>query len=328
MGTTQIRRPMAGMGVLVAIAFLLSCLTLSPAHAVGAPARVQSENAQLIADLFDEHNRQRREHRLPALVFSPTISLRVTQPFTNTMAAADNGTIWHNDADVIRRGGSNWAENVIGGFRGETAADLVGRWMDSSGHRTNLLNRNYTTIAIGFAYADDSDWLFATTNFYADPKDAGPTYRTGAEWLASRTAPKSNVNVYLTPGTHNVNGRLWRTVCEKYSQTKRCRTEIWASQTQRDGGRYVTRNGWMFNNLTYAPSPRRLWAGNPLAANGKVGGSVTWTSGGRPWRTECDTAATGRNGCRTYTRTTVVVAVGSGHRSEDRWIFNNMVVFD
>lgn len=180
MGTTQIRRPMAGMGVLVAIASLLTFLMLSPAHAVGAPARVQSENAQMIADLFDEHNRQRREHGLPALVFSPTISLRVTQPFTNTMAAADNGTIWHNDADDIRRGGSNWAENVIGGFRGETAADLVGRWMDSSGHRTNLLNRNYTTIAIGFAYADNSDWLFATTNFYADPKDAGPTYRTGA----------------------------------------------------------------------------------------------------------------------------------------------------
>ncbi len=115
MGTTQIRRPMAGMGVLVAIASLLTFLTLSPAHAVEAPAREQSENAQMIADLFDEHTRQRREHGLPALAFSPTISLRVTQPFTNTMAAADNGTIWHNDADVIRRGGSNWAENVIGG---------------------------------------------------------------------------------------------------------------------------------------------------------------------------------------------------------------------
>lgn len=59
-----------------------------------------------------------------------------------------------------------------------------------------------------------------------------------------------------------------------------------------------------FNNLTYLPFMERdEWKGNPLGETG------AWTAaGGRQWRTECDTAATGRNGCCSYTMTTVYSA--------------------
>lgn len=110
------------------------------------------------------------------------------------------------------------------------------------------------------------------------------------------TAPaNAAVNVYVTPGHHFSGGREWKTSCEPYSQTQRCRTEI------RSSGK------WVFNNLTYKPSPRSLWVKNPLGKN------ISWkASDGSKWRTECDTAKTGRNGCRSYRN----------------GVFNNIVMFN
>ncbi len=88
----------------------------------------------------------------------------------------------------------------------------------------------------------------------------------------------------------------------------------------------VEENGWVFNNLTYLPSPRSLWEGNPL------GNAGVWTDGNwAKWRTECDTADTGRNGCRSYMWGPVVKAIktasGYSYASKSEWRFNNMVRF-
>jgi len=145
---------------------------------------------------------------------------------------------------------------------------------------------------------------------------------------APTAPPKSQqVDVYSTPGHHTINGRRWRTTCEPYSMTWRCRTEIVATQVKQVDGRFVTGTAWAFNNLTYLPSPRSAWTRNPL------GFTNAWTaSDGRKWRTECDTPATGRNGCRSYTQARVIVStpkVGGGYtyRWQTRWLFNNMVRF-
>lgn len=128
---------------------------------------------------------------------------------------------------------------------------------------------------------------------------------------------------YSKPGEYNHNGRRWRTNCEPYSKTQRCRTEIWSTQVVYDKGRYVTRSGWVFNNLTYTPSPRKLWRNNPLGKNAQ------WTSkeDGARWRTECDTRATGRGACRTYRYQKVVVRSGSWYSQAYQWVFNNVVYF-
>lgn len=129
--------------------------------------------------------------------------------------------------------------------------------------------------------------------------------------------------VYTTPGSHSVNGREWRTSCDQYSTTVfRCRTDILARTVVVSGGRYVERNAYVFNNLTYLASPRQNWAGNPLAVNGE------WTADdGRRWRTECDTAQTGRDGCRSWAMATVVAKRGSGFVQETKMVFNNIVLF-
>ena len=133
-------------------------------------------------------------------------------------------------------------------------------------------------------------------------------------------------NIYITPGEHLKNGRKWRTTCEPYSATQRCRTEIWSTEVVYRAGKLVKDNGWHFNNLTYKESPRSLWKGNPLAEEGK------FTSNGRQWRTECETFTTGRNGCRSYIVSDVVQATKKGnsytYKMVRKEVFNNIVLFE
>ncbi|AQP45170.1 hypothetical protein [Tessaracoccus flavus] len=130
------------------------------------------------------------------------------------------------------------------------------------------------------------------------------------------------MEVYTVPGEHTVNGRRWRTTCEDYSQTERCRTEIWATVITVVGGRYLRTDGWAFNSLTYRWSDRTLWKTNPLGDTG------SWTStDGRQWKTECDNAASGRGACRSYRMTTVVGWTGSAYKQENKWVLNNQVLF-
>ncbi|MDO5736246.1 MAG: leucine-rich repeat domain-containing protein [Propionibacteriaceae bacterium] len=141
------------------------------------------------------------------------------------------------------------------------------------------------------------------------------------------TTKPGTVDVYTTPGDHLVNGRKWRTTCEKYSSTSRCTTLIEATRVQEIKGRFVPSTAYVFNNMTYLPAPRALWSGNPLATHGNH------VVNGRKWRTECDTPVTGSNGCRSYIEARVIEAVprpgGAGYtyRWATREVFNNIVRF-
>ncbi|AQP44583.1 polymer-forming cytoskeletal protein [Tessaracoccus flavus] len=163
------------------------------------------------------------------------------------------------------------------------------------------------------------------------PTGSGNTVRGSAEDQCrglTGSGGGGGVDIYGTPGTHYVNGRVWNTTCEPYSQTERCRTNIQATVVEYRDGRFVKTNGWAFNNLTYLASPRALWSDNPLGAYGRVGGTARWTgSDGRAWRTECDTALTGQGGCRSFAAARVVEQTRTGYRFVTKEIFNNMVRF-
>lgn len=139
---------------------------------------------------------------------------------------------------------------------------------------------------------------------------------------SASTSTPAEGDLYETPGFHNSGGRRWMTVCEPYSLTIRCWTYIWGTTVHEASGVFVPVNGWQFNNLTYVASPRSAWEGNPLAHTGR------WTADdGRQWRSECDTDATGRNGCRSYVTARVLQKSGDTYRYETVEVFNNMVRF-
>lgn len=141
----------------------------------------------------------------------------------------------------------------------------------------------------------------------------------GAAYAGDAKADDSRV--YSQPGHHLVNGRYWKTSCEMYSTSVvRCQTDIWADTVVQHNGRWVNHEGWVFNSLTYLASDRDAWGANPLANTGQ------WTAeDGRQWRTECDTAATGRGACRSYSLATTVSA-GTFETSQ-QWVINNIVNF-
>jgi uncharacterized protein YkwD len=67
-----------------------------------------------------------------------------------------SGVQYPAPADRLRAAGYDWrayAENVAVGHRG--AAEVVLAWMESPGHRANILNAKYTEL--GFGYAVDGN---------------------------------------------------------------------------------------------------------------------------------------------------------------------------
>ncbi|MGO1385257.1 MAG: hypothetical protein ACTHU1_10805, partial [Arachnia sp.] len=155
-----------------------------------------------------------------------------------------------------------------------------------------------------------------------------PVVQEMVKVLKGYTADTSDsADVYTTAGERTVNGRKWSTTCEAYSNSiDRCEARIWATTVSEINGKYVQKNGWEFNNLTYLPSARAQWTGNPLAKTG------SFTSAGRSWRTSCADDWTGPNGCRSFMKVHVIEAyVDSPGNNKFRavWkeVFNNVVRF-
>lgn len=224
---------------------------------------------------------------------------------------------------TVVKDGSLEAE-VSGGLTG----DVYGVQIQIKGKWTDITDRSRA----GNGRIGKDGWAVVHANVASYPDD---TYRMrmfnrtrGIYDLALFDFQGSVVlekDIYITPGQHTKNGRKWRTTCQPYSQTERCRTEIWATTVQNRAGKLIKRTGWVFNNLTYKESARSLWKNNPLGNTGK------YVINGRKWRTECDTKATGRNGCRSYITATVVEAYRSGgtwkYRLVTKEVFNNIVMF-
>jgi len=70
---------------------------------------------------------------------------------------------------IHRQGYEYWfaAENIAAGYG--TPAAVVDGWMNSSGHRANILNPDLTQIGIGYAYKGTSDYDSYWTTDFASP---------------------------------------------------------------------------------------------------------------------------------------------------------------
>ncbi|WP_158600525.1 alpha/beta hydrolase domain-containing protein [Tessaracoccus antarcticus] len=185
---------------------------------------------------------------------------------------------------------------------------------------------NYMMDRIGVAKTPTPTTPPVTTPPVTTPPVTTPPVTTPPVTTPPPT-PSYPGSIYTTPGYHDYNGRHWFTSCEPYSVTQRCRTLIQATTVTQVNGQFVSKKGWAFNNLTYLPSKKSAWAGNPLGRPG------SWTAAdGRQWRTECNTPATGGNGCRSYATAKVIGNVATpGQPVRLGWItkeiFNNIVLF-
>lgn len=113
----------------------------------------QAENSQAV-EILNLVNQERKKAGVPAL----TLSEKLTS-IANTKAKdmADKNYFSHESPtygspfDMLKHFGVSYSyagENIAAGQK--TAAEVMNSWMNSSGHRQNILNKNYTQLGVGF----------------------------------------------------------------------------------------------------------------------------------------------------------------------------------
>lgn len=115
-----------------------------------------SEFAKKVIELINE---ERKNNNLPALNMDNTLMknayTRATELETNFGHQRPNGEPGYQFA--LNLGYSTVGENIAAGQ--ETPEAVVKSWMNSAGHRANILNPDYTHIGVGCYIASDG-WIY------------------------------------------------------------------------------------------------------------------------------------------------------------------------
>lgn len=159
---------------------LFSGVAINSQHATAYKVNI----SKVASIIHDKVNQVRAEHGLPSLSYSEDMQ-KVAQYRSDDMASkgyfshtAPNGD---KPSDVAKKMGIN-CRNELGGGRysvgiGENIYKKTGQlgseesiaqaafkgWMNSSGHRANILNGNYHSEGIAFSISGNSVWV--TQNF-------------------------------------------------------------------------------------------------------------------------------------------------------------------
>ncbi|WP_345752975.1 CAP domain-containing protein [Microbacterium rhizophilus] len=147
MTAAPLRKP-TRIGAVLAVAFAVLASVLVPADDAQAATTADTFEAQIYAQV----NKERKAGGLSALLPSAKLD-SAAQGWAHTMART--GDFRHNPDTVGAAGG--WAygwmgigENIAYGHA-DGAAVMVG-WMDSPGHRANILRREFDRIGVGVAF--------------------------------------------------------------------------------------------------------------------------------------------------------------------------------
>jgi uncharacterized protein YkwD len=130
-------------------------LTTTPAYA----AISDTDQQAAVNKILNDTNAARAENNLPPLKLSAGVSV-VAQKWSEKMG--ESGSMTHNP-EYFNQMPSGWygaAENVAYGY---TVNNVVPAWMNSEGHRRNILG-NYNFIGIGY-YVDANGRAWYTQNF-------------------------------------------------------------------------------------------------------------------------------------------------------------------
>lgn len=124
----------------------------------GAPSAAARTPADFEASVHTATNAVRLDHDLGTLRKKSCVD-RFANRQAKKMAAKDD--MFHQDLQPILDtcGLSQVGENVAFGFT-KTGA-LLKAWMDSAGHRANILKPEYRQLGVGARKSDDGVWYFA-----------------------------------------------------------------------------------------------------------------------------------------------------------------------
>lgn len=131
---------------------------VSVAIAQQPAAIAQATNTAIAQDLLRIVNAERQRVNAPPLVLSEKLTT-AAQRHAQDMATSrrmshtgSNGSTMRSRIDATQYTWSTIGENVAMGH--PTAAAVMSAWMNSPGHRQNILNPAFTELGIGFATAN------------------------------------------------------------------------------------------------------------------------------------------------------------------------------
>ena len=124
--------------------------------------------------IFELTNVERANNGLPLFIWDKGLA-SVARAHSEDMARnnyfahnrPDGSTPW----DRLARAGIQYrgaAENICAGYSTPEAA--VNAWMNSSGHRANILNGSLTHLGVGVVYLEGSRYRYYATQMFITPR--------------------------------------------------------------------------------------------------------------------------------------------------------------
>jgi uncharacterized protein YkwD len=155
--------------VQIQVLIVVLAVFLQPVAAWAAPQEAAPEFAQRVLDLT---NARRAEAGLAPLRLNAQLS-QAAQSYSEVLASSDCfahscGSVPEVANRVEGAGYGNWrsiGENIAAGY--STPEDVVEGWMNSPGHRKNILSPNYAEIGIGFVAGRGAYGTYWTQDFGA-----------------------------------------------------------------------------------------------------------------------------------------------------------------
>jgi uncharacterized protein YkwD len=154
----------AALSAALLLMFIPGTASASP---MGAPARYTPRITAVAGDswkMFKTTNQSRGRFDVPKLRLNRELSAIARR---HSMAMARRGELFHTTSTeaVAHLQGIDWhtwGENV--GYTPQDVASMQKAFMDSSPHRSNILNRGFRQVAIGTVRVDGTLWV--TVFFY------------------------------------------------------------------------------------------------------------------------------------------------------------------
>lgn len=123
-----------------------------------APEPVETSDMDLCVglakEIFDATNAEREAIGLEPLIWSDELAeyanIRAEEIITNFSHVRTDGTKCYVLSPLI------YGENIARGPHA-TGTEFLAHWMDSLGHKENILNPEYTTIGVGFSCTEQGD---------------------------------------------------------------------------------------------------------------------------------------------------------------------------
>lgn len=155
---TQLVRNITRIVIGILAVIFLSLGNVSISFANPGPGEQSYSPEQEIQEAFEKTNEERAQYGLKPLTWNeksaPAADVRAKEAAKVFSHTRPDGSAWYTaDPDTL------YGENLARGYK--TGDAVVDAWMQSPGHRANILNPEYTSVSYGYSVTPKGSVVFS-----------------------------------------------------------------------------------------------------------------------------------------------------------------------